>query len=85
MLPIWALILLMVLIMLEVLKSHFIKMNNFNRFNLNDIDKINLNHPFKMLISYILLNKDKRNIKLIILNCLIILIGIILLLIQIII
>ena len=60
-------------------------MNNFNRFNLNDIDKINLNHPFKMLISYILLNKDKRNIKLIILNCLIILIGIILLLIQIII
>ena len=44
-------------------KESYYKNEQFNRFNLNDIDKINLNHPFKILISYILLNKNKRNIK----------------------
>ena len=38
------------------LESYY-KNGQFNRFNLNDIDKINLNHPFKFLISYILLYK----------------------------
>ena len=44
-------------------EESYYKNEQFNRFNLNDIDKINLNHPFKILISYILLNKNKGNIK----------------------
>ena len=44
-------------------EESYYKNEQFNRFNLNDIDKINLNHPFKILISYILVNTNKRNIK----------------------
>ena len=40
----------------------YYKNGQFNRFNLNDIDKILLNHPFKFLINYIIINKDKVNI-----------------------
>ena len=40
----------------------YYKNGQFNRFNLNDIDKINLNDPFKILIRYIIF-KNKKNIK----------------------
>ena len=43
-------------------EESYYKNSQFNRFNLNDIDKINLNHPFKILISYIIM-KNKKDIK----------------------
>ena len=43
-----------------VSEDSYYKNGQLNRFNLNDIDKINLNHPFKFLISYILFNKNKK-------------------------
>ena len=41
----------------------YYKNGQFNRFKLNDIDKINLNHPFKILINYILIYRSKKNMK----------------------
>ena len=46
----------------RVSEESYYKSGQFNRFNLNDIDKINLNHPFKILISYILIYRYKKNI-----------------------
>ena len=40
-------------------EEQYYKNGQFNRFNLNDIDKINLNHPFKILISYIIIKNEK--------------------------
>ena len=44
-------------------EDSYYKNEHLNSFNLNDIDKINLNRPFKMLISYILFYRSKNNKK----------------------